>query len=180
MHLLQGVYLFGSPTTALFRGDVVRARHPFFEPGRLHEDAEVCYEILREHDFGFVHQILSFSRVHDESITGHSQGFNPNLLDELIILSRYGPEYLEPWEHATAFRTVRSRYLRYLGESWLRRREPEFWEYHRRGLATMGTALPGSLRLAGHGARAALHRLLSPGELAGAVRRRLGQRRRAV
>ena len=99
---------------------------------------------------------------------------------KLIILSRYGPEFLEPREQATVFRGLQSRYLRYLGESWLLRREPEFWDYHRRGLASMGATLPGSLRLAGHGVRAMLYRLLSARELANAIRGRLGRRRRAT
>jgi hypothetical protein len=36
LFLLGGVFLFGSPTTVLYRADVVRARRPFFAEGRLH------------------------------------------------------------------------------------------------------------------------------------------------
>jgi glycosyltransferase involved in cell wall biosynthesis len=139
--LLDGVFLFGSPTTLLMRADVVRARVPFYAEGRMHEDTEVCYEILRDHDFGFVPQLLSFSRLDPSSIMGSATTFHPALLDRLIRLRLYGREFLTEDEyrhHATAHER---RYRQMLAEAWLRRREPEFWSYHKRGLATIDVAI---------------------------------------
>ena len=53
----------------LYRAEVVRARDPFFCERSLHEDTEACYEILRDWDFGFVHQVLSYWRTQPGSIT---------------------------------------------------------------------------------------------------------------
>src|SRR5215813_13713501 len=75
--LLEGIFVFGSPTTLLLRASIVRSRKPFYETGRLHEDTEVCYEILRDWNFGFVHQILSFTRRDNDSIVAASKAFDP-------------------------------------------------------------------------------------------------------
>jgi hypothetical protein len=52
----------------MFRADVVRSRRPFFEEGRLHEDTELCDELLKTSDFAFVHQVLTFLRSGNEGV----------------------------------------------------------------------------------------------------------------
>lgn len=136
--LLQGVFLFGSPTTLLMRADIVRNRVPFYTEGHLHEDTEVCFELLREHDFGFVPQLLSFVRIDPRSTMGCASSFHPALLDRLIRLKLYGHEFLTEKELAEELGTHERRYWRMLADAWIRRREPKFWAYHRRGLATIG------------------------------------------
>lgn len=148
--LLDGVFLFGSPTTLLMRADIVRERVPFYTEGHLHEDTEVCFEILRDHDFGFVPQLLSFVRIDPRSTMGCARGFQPALLDRLIRLKRYGHEFLTDAEYEEHVGTHERRYWRMLADAWLRRREPEFWAYHKRGLATIGEHIdtPALLRAA--------------------------------
>lgn len=136
--LLDGVFLFGSPTTLLMRADVVRSRVPFYTEGHLHEDTEVCFELLRQHDFGFVPQLLSFVRIDPRSTMGCARKFHPAMLDRLIRLKLYGREFLTDKELEEELGTHERRYWRMLADAWLRRREPEFWAYHRRGLATIG------------------------------------------
>ena len=63
LHLLEGRFLFGTPTTLLYRADLVRSREPFYSESSMHEDTELCHEVLADADLGFVHQVLSFSRV---------------------------------------------------------------------------------------------------------------------
>src|SRR5206468_3204060 len=68
-HLLGGPYVFGTPTSVLYRADLVR-RAPSFFPGAptsLHGDTSACYEHLRAADFGFVHEVLSFERIHESA-----------------------------------------------------------------------------------------------------------------
>lgn len=136
--LLEGVFLFGSPTTLLMRADLVRRRVPFYTEGHLHEDTEVCFELLRDHDFGFVPQLLSFMRIDPRSTMGSARSFHPALLDRLIRLKLYGREFLTHEELEAELGTHERRYWRMLADAWIRRREPEFWAYHRRGLATIG------------------------------------------
>lgn len=139
--LLQQRFLLGTPTVVLYRADVVRSRAQFFPEGTLHPDTEVGYELLLDHDFGFVHQIESFCRTQEESITSKSLDFNPGLLDYVIVIERFGRRFLTDSE----FEALRARewgyYWDFLGSSLLRRREPAFWDYHRRGLATIGKEL---------------------------------------
>jgi glycosyltransferase involved in cell wall biosynthesis len=141
LHLLEGIYMFGSPTTLLFRADVVRARDPFYEDGRFHEDTEAVYEVLRGQDFGFVHQVLSSSRLDLESISGAVRSFDPHALDRLILVKRYGRSVLEPAELARCLEHAETRYYRCLARAVLARRGEAYWDYHRRGLATIGESI---------------------------------------
>jgi len=142
-HLLEGIFVFGSPTTLLLRSSIVRSRKPFYEVGRLHEDTEVCYEILKRWNFGFVHQILSFTRRDNDSIVSASKAFDPDLLDKLIVIQRFGPMFLTPAEMAACWRRQETRYLRRMAEAKILGKPPEYWEYQRRGLAMIGYELSG-------------------------------------
>jgi glycosyltransferase involved in cell wall biosynthesis len=141
LHLLEGVYMFGSPTTLMFRAELVRARRPFYAPERFHEDTEAVYEILRDRDFGFVPQILSYSRVHAESITGAARSYDPNPLDRLILVKRYGRDVLNADEYARVLDIAETRYYRCLARAALGRRHAGYWDYHERGLATIGETI---------------------------------------
>src|SRR4029450_3138246 len=59
--LLGTAYPFGSQSTVMFRGEVVRNRAPsFFPEDRFFMDVDVAFRILGDADFGFVHQVLTF------------------------------------------------------------------------------------------------------------------------
>jgi glycosyltransferase involved in cell wall biosynthesis len=135
--LLNNCHLFGSPSTLLLRSNVVRSRQPFYQLGRLHEDTEACYEIMRSWNFGFVHQVLSFSRTDNESIMSSIRSFGPFLLDRLIVLSRFGHDYLSAEEFAERWRLQENRYLDFLAMARLQRRGQAFWDYHNRGMASI-------------------------------------------
>ena len=46
--LLGGPYVFGSPTSVLFRSDLVRSRDPFYNESNVHAaDSEACFELLK-------------------------------------------------------------------------------------------------------------------------------------
>lgn len=132
----EGHFFLGSPTAVLYRSDAVRSRTPFFQDGRYHEDTEAAYEILLEHDLGFVHQVLTFLRTGNESISSAVNSFNSEILDHLIAVERFGGAVLDEGELKTWRATCRRNYLRFLGRSVFR--PPEFWRYHRAGLAMIG------------------------------------------
>jgi len=177
LHLIDGIFLFGSPTTQMFRADIVRGRTPFWAEGRLHEDTEAVFEILRDHDFGFVHQVLSFSRVDSASIMGSISDFGSARLDKLIILERFGRDFLSPGEFDQYATDFRERYRRFLAEAWLDRRETAFWEFHRKGLATIGADIE-PLAIARHAVPALVDSLLAPRLVAvlRRVKRAIGRR----
>jgi len=136
-------FLLGTPTVVMYRADIVRARETFFPTERYHHhpDTEAGYDLLLQHDFGFVHQILSFCRTQDESITARRSSFNPEALDYLITLERYGRQVLSEAEFKKLSTRKWDYYWRFLARSLLARRDEEFWGYHRDGLAAIGREL---------------------------------------
>jgi glycosyltransferase involved in cell wall biosynthesis len=143
LHLLDGVFLFGAPTSQMYRADLLEERRPFFASGRVHPDTEAVFEILANADFGFVHQVLSFSREHLErdSERGIPREFEPDALDRFIIISQYGPVYLDQHEFRDVLASATRWYYSVLARAWLKDRvgqTPEgFWEYHRAGLKSI-------------------------------------------
>src|SRR5262245_11529073 len=78
MYLLNEIKAFGGPTASLLRSSALRKRRPFYKVGNYGGDTEAYLDLLREHDFGFIHQVLSFKRYGEESRTTHSlQRINP-------------------------------------------------------------------------------------------------------
>ena len=55
---LEQPYIFGTPTTVMYRSSVVRTQRPFYDKSALHADTDKCMEILAHWDFGFVHTAL--------------------------------------------------------------------------------------------------------------------------
>lgn len=141
LHLLEPYFLFGSPTTVLYRSAIVRSRDPFFTLGRLNEDTEACYEILKDWDFGFAHQILSYSRMDEASIYGQTRDKDAGILDRLIMLRRYGRNFLNASEYAQRLDEVERRYYRQLARAALAFRDAPYWQFHRHGLSTEGPDL---------------------------------------
>jgi glycosyltransferase involved in cell wall biosynthesis len=142
LHLMRPIFLFGSPTTVMYRTDVVKRRNPFFEEGRFHPDTEANYEILKDHDFVFVHQILSFMRQQQGSITHNARHLNKAALDSMIVTKKYGPHFLSPEEYEARCKDIGNWFYDGLVREWLRSgfrfKNDEFWERQRRGLSGVG------------------------------------------
>lgn len=140
--LLGGPYVFGTPTAILLRADVVRARDPFFNESNLHADSEMCFEVLQDHDFGFVQQILTIQGAAiAESLTSFSERYQTYFSHILYELVKYGPRHLTEAELARRVAEHLGDYYRYLGEQVWKRRGKEFWSYHRGKLAEAGRPL---------------------------------------
>jgi hypothetical protein len=153
LHLLKGAFLFGSPTTVMYRAEVVRARQPFFVLDRLHPDTEAVFEILKDHNFGFVPKILTFSRTQAESEMGSRRAFGPAALDRLQMVAQYGPHYLSPDELARTLKSAGRWHYSVLAQGLLadplRKSSQDFWAYHQRGLDKIGKRVePAALALA--------------------------------
>jgi len=147
LRLLEGLYVFGTPTSVLYRSDIVRSRHAFFNESNFHADSEACFEFLGDRDFGFVHQILY----------------------ELV---KYGSKFLSGDELKHRTKEHLRDYYRSLGEriyTWPGR---EFWSFHRGKLAEVGYPLSVP-RLALAAMSYALDISLNPKSTAEAVIRRL-------
>jgi glycosyltransferase involved in cell wall biosynthesis len=141
LYLRTGVYVFGSPTAVMYRSSLVRNHERFYHESLLHEDTEKCMQILQHWDFGFVHQVLSFSRADNESISSAVRAFQPDALDRYIMVQRYASAFLGADEAAALKRESRKAYYRVLAHEVLRFRESAFWRYHQGGLKTVAETL---------------------------------------
>lgn len=139
--LVNRLDLTGSQNTVMYRANLVRARRPFFAPGRHFPDVDTALELLLEHDLGFIHEVLSFTRTENESIWTHATPFNPLALFRFLTVELYGGRVLAREEFERVRTKARREYFQYLGQQSLRGRGREFWDYHRAGMA----ALPGKL-----------------------------------
>lgn len=141
--LLGAPYVFGTPTSLLFRSSIVRRYEAFYDESSLHSDKGTCFELLRDGDFGFVHQVLTYSRAHDEdgTVTATTQQYNTYLASNLALLTKYGPGCLEPEEYDRCLREHLDRYYAFLAKSLVARRGRDFWEFHRTAMKAVGHSL---------------------------------------
>lgn len=167
--LRDGVFVFGSPTAVMYRSSIVRNRRPFYNESRLHEDTDVCIEILHDWDFGFVHQVLSFLRVSDDSISAGERPFGPDYLDAYIAVRRYASRFLPADEAAVLELNVRRHYYRFLADAALSGAGEDFWRFHRGGLETIGEHVDQKLLVRSIGRRL-VRRLLNPSQSLATVR----------
>lgn len=140
-HLLERLYLWGSANSVLYRARLVRSRDPFYNEAHIHSDTEVCFELLRGSDFGFVHQVLSFTRPRPGSLNTVSMDRGTDVAAMLYLMSTYGPVYLAPEEKTECVQDHLKAYYRYLGKKWLLGRDKAFWELHRGQMAEAGVRL---------------------------------------
>ena len=141
LFLRTGICIFGSPTTVMYRSALVRGTKEFYDPSLLHEDTEKCLQILGDWDFAFVHQVLSFLRLGNDSVSSAVRTLAPDELDRHITVQRYAATFLDEHEASELKGRVRREYYRVLARQALRFRGAEFWRYHRAGLATVGETL---------------------------------------
>lgn len=159
--LTGGPSILGAPTTLMYRSDIVRSRHSFYNESNLHGDTEACIEFLEHHDYGFVHQVLTFQRMRKHSMTSYSQTFQTYLPRRLYDLVTYGPKYLSEKELKGGIREHLKEYYRYLGWQVFSWRNREFWDLHREKLASVGYPLS-HVRLAAHALSYLVDILLNP------------------
>jgi glycosyltransferase involved in cell wall biosynthesis len=140
-YLSRGPHLLGAASSLLYRADIVRSRKDFFRTPDLHSDAAACLELLEHDDYGFVHQVLTFTRVREESLTSESNRNNVYIAIILEFLLRFGPKCFSERELAERIDDQLQYYYHELGRQTFRNRGPEFWEFQRRRLAELGHPL---------------------------------------
>jgi hypothetical protein len=138
---LNGHYTFGAPSALLYRAIIVRETDPFFPGPGSSADTAACLAVLRDWDFGFVHKILSFERVHDQCISSHVATLNCFLLDRIEFLLRYGQYFLREVERKERLDTLLTEYYACLATGIVNFRGREFWEYQRARISAMGLKL---------------------------------------
>ena len=161
-----GLYVFGSPTSLLIRSDLIRSRKPFYNDKYLQViDQEVCYYLLQNVDFGYVHQVLTHSRLHDESQTSSNEIMNRLILEKIMLLQEFKSVYLSSKEYERRLAQLTHMYYRFLADSVFHRRDKEFWNFHKKGMEQLELPLswPRLIKATSKGfARRILYYLLHP------------------
>ena len=149
IRLLKGLYPFGAPTATLIRSDFVRKQSNFYDEKNLHADSTACFRILQEADFGFVHQLLTFTRSQDESHATFTQSMNSEHLSLLTELIQFGPNCLDEQEYQARLEDRLNIYYQALAEGLLEMRGRKYFEFHRNWLRYLGLPLSSARLLKG-------------------------------
>ncbi len=180
-YLRTGTYVFGSPSAVMYRSSLVRETPTFYEDGLLHEDTEKCVQILKNWDFGFVPQVLSYLRIDNESVSSRWRQYQPEALDWYIIVQRYASVFLDEPEASARRGLSKQEYYRVLGNEVLCARGKAFWQYHREGLKSLGESID-RVAVVRYATKDMLWLLINPGILFHRIRtilkhRPLGERK---
>jgi glycosyltransferase involved in cell wall biosynthesis len=160
--LLGGAYVFGSPTSLLYRADIVRKSKAFYPHPQPHSDTTACYLSLVNADFGFVHQILSHAEVHSESQTSRSIKYGTIRRAGISDVVRVGPLYLTPAQVADRVEHLMGYYYQWLvGALVTNRADPKFWSMQKAELEEVGIHLSYG-RIAAAALKKAVRALLNP------------------
>jgi glycosyltransferase involved in cell wall biosynthesis len=133
---LEGLYVFGTSNSVLYRSDLVMSRDPFYNESNFHADREACVVLLKTCDFGFVHQILTFKRLGAGSLTV-TVGWDlmTHFGCMLSTLVAHGPDFLTSKEFEACLSEFLTEYYNFLAVSLMRgRRDKKFWEHHKKKL----------------------------------------------
>lgn len=137
--LRERASVLGSPTNFLLRSNLLRPDEPFFCEDFLHSDKEACLRILDECDFGFVRQVLTFTRRHNESVTSKTNSLDTRRQDNLLMLRKYGPDFLSDSEYGIAMSKELRLYYDFLARHVGAGMGNEFWNSHRQVLEAAGS-----------------------------------------
>ncbi len=131
--------VFGPPTVTLIRADIVRKYKKFYNEEILYADIDACFRILQDSDFGFVHQVLSFVRLHEGSQSSDiGTRFDQAILEFLGMIKANSHALFTDTEYDQVMRMRLEEYYRFLAKNILKKRGDEFWQYHKTGLEKLG------------------------------------------
>lgn len=138
--IMDGINLFGSPTSTLISSEIMRSIDPFYDAKSVIPDAEICFRALTDVNvaFGFVHEILTYTRRYNDSIMTVLSKLHYWQLTMLIVIRKYGHNFLEEEELERRRRTIERDYEKAIGESMLLRLPDEFWQFHKGALQSTG------------------------------------------
>jgi glycosyltransferase involved in cell wall biosynthesis len=142
--LMGGPYVLGSMTSLLIRSDLIRKSDNFFEEQSPHREIGACFDVLRESDYGYIHQILSFSRPGKRTTEAFTGEVGTCALGSVIDCLKYGPVFLDAAEYPRQLRRVRWDYHRVLATN-LFGRSKQCWRFHQERLAAAGSRIDWNL-----------------------------------
>lgn len=133
---------FGSPTSIMYRADLVRSSPAFYPNSSPHADTSACFEHLQNSSYGFVYQVLTCERTHQATQTAKSVQLDRYSSAYLNDVIQYGPLYLSGEEQKWVLNRQLKSYHRFLAAAYFSGTgDKEFWDYHKSRLAELGFPL---------------------------------------
>jgi hypothetical protein len=142
--LLRQLYLQFTPSSQLLRADSLRRRPEVYDESSgivQGIDCQLVLDLLKESDFGFVYQVLTFTRVHSDSLSSQMDEYSVFYPERLILLRRFGHLYLTDEEDRDWWKREMAAYSRFLGRSVFIVRGKGFWQFHNKELRKLGCPL---------------------------------------
>jgi glycosyltransferase involved in cell wall biosynthesis len=109
--LLGGPYVTGAPTALLYRSHLIREVDPFYAADFEHADTEAAYRVLNTHDFGYLHQVLTFARRQSGARMSWASRMSTYTPENIRFLLRYGPSTLTEPEYRRQLRIELRKYV---------------------------------------------------------------------
>lgn len=118
---------FGAPTNTMLRAAPLRAYELVQDPTFLHQgDMELCYRLLSAGDFGFVHEVLTFTRRQGGTTRPWARRMGLEQSEHVRMLQGWGRHYLTRPEYERRMAVASWRYLRSLVRNAPRWRDPDY------------------------------------------------------
>lgn len=131
-------FLFGSPSSVLLRAAPLRAFENVHDETFLHSgDSEICYRLLSAGDFGYVHEVLTFTRRQGDTTRPWAVRMGLKRAEQLRLLQRWGRHYLPRGEYERRVAMAVGRYAGNLAGNVRNVRDPEFRRVQGRQLRWM-------------------------------------------
>jgi glycosyltransferase involved in cell wall biosynthesis len=140
-HLLGALRVFGNPTSVMYRADLMRGADPFFPNDTMEADTSACLKHLRFSDFGFVHQVLAYERIHKVRASTTALDINSYTSAEIADCQTYGEWYLSRQECDARIAELLDAYYAYMAKCAFKRKGKQFWIYHIGRLHDLGLRL---------------------------------------
>jgi glycosyltransferase involved in cell wall biosynthesis len=123
--------VLGGPTNHLIRLPTLVSGDSLFDEDYLHADIEFFVRLLKDGaTYGFVHQVLTFTREHDASVsTRFADVMGTRTAEFLAILMKYGPSFLSDRERRVLLRRYRRAYARFLVRAFMKPWNRRIWKF---------------------------------------------------
>ncbi|EFI35302.1 glycosyl transferase family 2 [Desulfonatronospira thiodismutans ASO3-1] len=130
LYLLNLLYVFGSPSSLLLRTEIIKKNDPFYDDNNIHADTDVCLKILKDWDLGFVHQVLTFTRRHNESNSSIIKKYDTRMIERVKTMKKYGKDFLSEYDYNKRMTRLTNSYHRFLAKKIFELKNISYWRYH--------------------------------------------------
>ena len=143
--LTGGPYVTGSPSSLLLRTSAIDAGRPFYDESIWHSDTEAIYAALLHSDLGYVHEVMTYTRLHPGANTPFSDEIRTYAPENILMLLRHGRSALPERQYRRQLAHELLSYGWFLSKQALkpsRHRDPRFREFHLDAIHRIGAELP--------------------------------------